>query len=179
MSRLIGLVRGINVGGKAKLPMQTLRDLLQGLGFTRVQTLLASGNVVFATKAGKPLHLEKLLDKAIRDRVGMEVDFFVRTYEEIREAIDENPFPSEAEKDPARFILLFLRKDVAAADLDALRATIKGRERIVTVARHAYVIYPDGQGTSRLTNAVLERYLGRCTARNWNTVLKLAELAVE
>jgi uncharacterized protein (DUF1697 family) len=179
MSRLIGLLRGVNVGGKAKLPMQTLRDLLEGLGFTRVQTLLASGNVVFETKARKPSHLEKLLDKEIRDRVGMEVDFFVRTYEEIREAIDGNPFAKEAAKDPARFILLFLRKEVPSADLDALRAIIKGRERIETVGRHAYVVYPDGQGTSRLTNAVLERYLGRCTARNWNTVLKLADLAVE
>ena len=179
MSRLIGLVRGINVGGKAKLPMQTLRDLLEGLGFTRVQTLLASGNVVFETKAAKPSHLEKLLDKAIRDRVGMEVDFFVRTYAEMREAINENPFPREAANDPGRFILLFLKKDVPPADLDALRAAIKGRERLVTVGRHAYVIYPDGQGTSRLTNAVLERHLGRCTARNWNTVLKLADLAAQ
>jgi uncharacterized protein (DUF1697 family) len=179
MSRLIGLVRGINVGGKAKLPMQTLRELLEGLGFSRVQTLLVSGNVVFETKASKPSHLEKMLDKAIRERVGMEVDFFVRTYEELREAIDRNPFPREAGSGPARFILLFLRKEVTPADLDALRATIKGRERIETVGPHAYLVYPDGQGTSRLTNAVLERFLGRCTARNWNTVLKLADLAAE
>jgi uncharacterized protein (DUF1697 family) len=179
VSRLIGLVRGINVGGKAKLPMQTLRELMEALGFTRVQTLLVSGNAVFETKAAKPSHLEKLLDKAIRERVGMEVDFFVRTYEELREAIDGNPFPKEAANDPARFILVFLRKEVPPADLDALRATIKGRERIVVVGRHAYIVYPDGQGTSRLTNAVLERYLGRCTARNWNTVLKLADLAAD
>ena len=179
MSRLIGLVRGINVGGKAKLPMQTLRDLLESLGFTRVQTLLVSGTVVFESKAAKPSHLEKLLDKAIRERVGMEVDFFVRTHEELREAIDRNPFAKEAASDPARFILLFLRKEVPTADLDALRATIKGTERIATIGRQAYIVYPDGQGTSRLTNAVLERHLGRCTARNWNTVLKLADLAAE
>jgi uncharacterized protein (DUF1697 family) len=179
MSRLIGLVRGVNVGGKAKLPMQTLRALLEDLGFTRVQTLLVSGNVVFETRARKPAQLEKLLDKAIRDRVGMDVDFFVRTYEELREAVEANPFAKEAVTDPARLILLFLRKEVDAGDLAALRQAIKGSERVVARARYAYVYYPDGQGTSRLTNAVLERYLGRCTGRNWNTVTKLAELAAE
>ena len=177
MSTLIGLVRGINVGGKQKLPMQTLRNLLEGLGFTRVRTLLQSGNVVFDTKAKKPSHLEKILDAAIRDRVGMEVDFFVRTPEELRAAIAQNPFPDEAVKDPARLLVNFLRSPVDKAKVDQLRAVIKDGERLEAKDREAYIFFPEGMARTRLTNAVLEKYLGRCTGRNWNTVRKLLELS--
>jgi uncharacterized protein (DUF1697 family) len=60
----------------------------------------------------------------------------------------------------------------------ALRAGIAGREVVAPGSRHLYVVYPDGAGESRLTAAVIDSKLGtRCTARNWNTVLKLAALS--
>lgn len=177
MSTLIGLVRGINVGGRQKLPMQTLRELLEGLGFTRVRTMLQSGNVVFDTKATKPSHLEKILDTAIRERVGMEVDFLVRTPEEFRAVIARNPFPAEAASDPARLLVNFLRTPVDQQKVDQLRAVIRDGERLEAKDREAYLFFPQGMATTRITNAVLEKYLGRCTGRNWNTVTKLLELS--
>ncbi len=64
------------------------------------------------------------------------------------------------------------------ADVEALRAAITGREVVEAVGAHAYLVYPDGIGRSRLTTALIERTLGtRGTGRNWNTVLKLAALA--
>ena len=72
---------------------------------------------------------------------------------------------------------VFLKEAPGGAAVKALQAAIVGREVVRAVGRQAYIVYPDGQGRSKLTNALIEKHLGtRGTARNWNTVLRLAEL---
>jgi len=74
-------------------------------------------------------------------------------------------------------VLMCLKDAPAPAAVKALRDAIKGRETVKTLGRHAYFLYPDGIGNSKLTIAVIERQLGTAgTARNWNTVLKLGAL---
>jgi uncharacterized protein (DUF1697 family) len=108
MARYIALLRGINVGGNKKVPMAQLRALVEGLGFTDVETLLQSGNVVFTSKAKKkPALLEKQLEQAIEAEFGFDVSVLVRTRDELAAAIEANPLEG-AEAAPSKFLVTFL-----------------------------------------------------------------------
>jgi uncharacterized protein (DUF1697 family) len=92
--------------------------------------------------------------------------------------VENNPFPDEAECDAAHLVVMFLKRAPSAEDIEALRETITGPENVSVEDKQAYIVYPRGIGRSRLTNTLLEKKLGtRGTARNWNTVLKLASVA--
>jgi uncharacterized protein (DUF1697 family) len=173
----IALLRGINVGGHRSVGMTDLRNFLTQLGFDDVRSLLQSGNLVFSSRVRTGAELERFLETEAVKRFGMEVDFFVRTPEEWKSIIRQNPFRKEAELDPARLVLLLFKSAPEAEDVAALQAEIKGAEVVKPKGRQVYAYYPDGQGRSRLTNAVIERKIGRCTGRNWNTVLKLSIVA--
>jgi len=167
MTLHIALLRGINVGGNKMIAMSDLRDMAARLGLRDARTLLQSGNLVF-TSGKSPAQLEKLLEREI----DANVDVFVRTAEEWRAVVARNPFGEEAKRDPGRLIVMTLKTSADAKEL-----VMPGREIARGSGREIYLYYPDGQGTSKLTNAVIEKKLGtRGTARNWNTVTKLAAL---
>jgi uncharacterized protein (DUF1697 family) len=172
----IALLRAVNVGGRS-MPMADLRAMVTELGFTDVRTLLQSGNLVFRGD-GDDEAVETRLEAESEKRFGFHADYLVRDLHEWDAAIAGNPFTDEARDDPARLVVVTLKSAVGAEGLAALRAAIKGREYAEAKGRAAYVVYPDGQGASKLTISVIERALKtRGTARNWNTVLKLAALA--
>jgi uncharacterized protein (DUF1697 family) len=176
MAQFIALLRGINVGGRGIIPMAELRAMIEGLGFANVRTLLQSGNVVFEG-AGKADALERRLESESEKRFGNHVDYLTRSPAEWRAAIEANPFPTAAKSDPAHVVVMFLKATPEANAVKALQGLIKGREQVRAGARHLYITYPDGIGTSKFTGAMIERALAtRGTARNWNTVLKLAAL---
>jgi uncharacterized protein (DUF1697 family) len=176
MTRHVGLLRAVNLGAHNKIAMRDLANLAAGLGLTDVRTVLASGNIVF-TASGASGRLEEQLEKTAAKAHGLETDFFVRTSREWRAIVDANPFPKEAKADPARLVMLCLKDAPARSAVTALQAAIVGREVVRANGREAYIVYPDGQGQSKLTIKVIEKALGtRGTARNWNTVLKLLAL---
>jgi uncharacterized protein (DUF1697 family) len=174
----IALLRGVNVGGNRKVAMADLRAAVTEMGFTDVQSLLQSGNLVFrASGRAGAATLERTLEQGVEERLGVRTDFHVRTVAEWEAAIAANPFPAEARRDPGHLLVLFMKGAPAPKAVQALQAAITGPERVRAEGRQAYLVYPDGAGRSRVTNAVLDKHLGgRGTARNWNTVLKLAEL---
>ena len=103
--------------------------------------------------------------------------FFVRTAEEWKEVIADNPFPKEAQRDPGHLVALFLKGTADTEHVKALQVAIKGREIVRGEGRQAYIFYPDGIGRSRLTPTLIEKKLAtRATGRNWNTVLKIGAL---
>ena len=172
----IAVLRAVNVGGR-KMPMAELRDLVTGLGFSDVQTLLQSGNLVFRGE-GEAEAIETRLEAESEECFGFHADFLVRDLAEWEAMIAANPFRDEARDEPARLGVVALKAPAPADGLAALRAWIKGREYVAAHGRAAYVFYPDGMGESKLLLPVIERHLGsRGTVRNWNTVLKLADLA--
>lgn len=178
MTTYVALLRAINVGGNSKVAMSDLRDLLTKLGFLEVQTLLNTGNLVFKSKGRKEADLEQLLESEIVRRLDLRTDIFCRTAQEWPDIIAHNPFPEEAERDPGHLVVMFLKGAPAKSAVEAVRAAISGPELIRVEGRQAYITYPAGIGRSKLTNQLIERRLGvRGTGRNWNTVLKLAELA--
>ena len=173
----VALLRGINVGGHKPVAMSELRDLLAGLGFVDVRSLLQSGNLVLRGDARTGGRLERTLETEAAQRLGLETDCFVRTATEWKAVVSRNPFPTEAERDPAHLVVMFLKEPPKAKDVAALRAAITGPEIVRATGMHAYIVYPNGIGRSRLTNTLIERTLGtRGTGRNWNTVLKLGAL---
>jgi uncharacterized protein (DUF1697 family) len=178
MTTHIALLRAINLAGHNKVAMADLRQLLAGLGFADVRSVLQSGNLVFESDARPVASLESLLEESAKAHLGLETDFFVRTTREWRTIVSGNPFPQEAERDPAHLVVMFLKDAPDRDHAVALEDAITGREVFRVKKNHAYIVYPDGIGRSRLTNDLIEKKLGtRGTARNWNTMLKLLSLA--
>jgi uncharacterized protein (DUF1697 family) len=160
--------------------MSDLRELVTELGFSDARTLLQSGNLVFRGDARSSAALEQLLETEAGKRLGLHADFLVRSADEWKDVVARNPFPKEAERDPSHLVVMFLKSAVNPKNVSAVQAAITGRETIRADRRQLYIVYPDGIGRSRLSNVFLESKLGiRGTARNWNTVLKLAALADE
>src|SRR5688572_8701744 len=159
--------------------MTELRELLTGLGMLDVQTLLQSGNVVFRSDIRSTSEAERLIESAAAQRLRLETDVLVRSGKEWTGIIAGNPFPKEAKRDPSHLLAVTLKNAPTRANVAALQDAITGREIASVQGRCAYIVYPDGIGRSRLTSAVIEKTLAtRGTGRNWNTVLKLAALAV-
>jgi uncharacterized protein (DUF1697 family) len=178
MTTHIALLRGINVGGHKQVAMADLRALVARSGFSDVQSLLQTGNLLFSSQGKSPAQLERMLRDTFAAKLDLECEVFVRTAAEWRQIVAHNPFPEHAKSDPARLMMICLKEAPGAASMKALQAAIVGREQVRANGRHAYAIYPDGMGTSKLSLAVIEKTLGtRGTARNWNTVLKVAALA--
>jgi uncharacterized protein (DUF1697 family) len=177
MAAHIALLRAVNVGGRG-LKMGDLVSFARDLGLENPRTLLQSGNLVFESPDRADAALETRLEAAAEPRFGFQTDFMVRSAAEWRALIAANPFPKAAHDDPSHLLVMPLKAAPADGALEALRAAIKGPEQVAIVGRNAYLVYPDGIGRSKLTITVIEKKLGvRGTARNWNTVLKLGEMA--
>ncbi|HEX9606992.1 MAG TPA: DUF1697 domain-containing protein [Gemmatimonadaceae bacterium] len=177
MTTHIALLRGINVGGHRQVGMTDLRNFITQVGLQDPRSLLQSGNLIFTSKVRTGAELERFLESEAADRLSLDVDFFVRTPEEWKSVIRQNPFRKEAERNPGLLVVLFLKSAPKAEDVAALQADIKGPETIKTKGKQAYIFFPNGQGRSKLTHTMIEKRLGRGTGRNWNTVLKLGIIA--
>jgi uncharacterized protein (DUF1697 family) len=169
----VALLRAVNVGGRT-LAMADLKKMFESLGFAGARTILQSGNVVFQGAGVTGSALESYLEAETERELKLHTDYLVRTADEWRAVIAQNPFRQEATDDPSHLLVLPLKSAPAASKLAALRAGIPGREVVQEAGRELYTYYPDGIGNSKLTVALIERKLQtHCTGRNWNTVLKI------
>lgn len=176
MTRFVALLRGINVGGTRKVPMAGLRALAEELGWRDVATYIQSGNLVF-TAAGKAPALEVRLEQALAKHFGFEVPTLVRSAREWEALVAANPLPEQAEADPAHLLLGLAKAKPRKEALAELRARAQGKERVELVGGALWLHYADGVARSKLSPAVLDRCVGSpVTARNWRTVLELANL---
>jgi uncharacterized protein (DUF1697 family) len=178
MPRQIALLRGINLGARNRVSMPELRELLTGLGHEDVRTLLQSGNVVLTSDlTGEPL--ERALEAAIAKELGVETPVVVRTVQELARVVECNPLADVAD-DPKRYQVSFLSGKPAPAAVRELEAADIAPERVVVSGREIYAWHANGIQRSPLIKLLSERKLGvAATARNWNTVTKLLELARE
>ena len=169
MPVFIVLLRAVNVGGTGKLPMSDLKRLCEKTEFRNVRTYIASGNVV-AERDGSEAEVKAALEAELEAYAGKPLGVIVRTAAEMAEVVALNPFPDRAAN---RTVAIFLDR---APPLEAL-TDIKGQanEEVRLGAREIYVHYPDGIGRSKLRIPAA----GDGTARNMNTVAKLAAMAAE
>jgi uncharacterized protein (DUF1697 family) len=174
MARHIALLRGINLGSRNRVSMPELRELLEGHGHRDVRTLVQSGNVVLASRlsAGR---LERELQKQIADGLGVDTPVIVRTREELAAVVERDPLGHVADN-PKRYQVTFLTKEPAADAVRAAEAAEVAPEQLVVHGREVFTWHPDGVQRSK-ANVAIAKHLGTGTARNWNTVTKLLELA--
>ena len=168
MTAYVALLRGVNLG-KRKLKMEDLRKVAAGLGLDEPRTYIASGNLLFRSNKGEQA-LKAELEAAIAEHMRARVGVMIRTAEELAAVVAANPFADEA----AAFVVAIFLDAPPPAESPKAAKNVDG-ERIALGKREIYVHYPRGQGRSRL--AIPAAAEG--TARNMNTVAKLAELARE
>ena len=178
MPRHIALLRGINLGPNRRVAMADLRALCEKLGYEGVRTYVNSGNVVLTGK-GSPRKVEREMEKAIAADLGVETDVVVRTRDELADVIERNPLPDAAEQ-PKWFQVSFLSGEPDKGFVRGLEATDFAPEQFAVSGREIYAWHPDGMQRSKLARALGDKRLGVvATARNWNTVTKLLEMADE
>ncbi len=167
MTAFIALLRAINVGGTGKLPMTDLKAMCEAAGFNAVRTYIASGNVVFESPRAEA-EVKATLEKALHAYAGKPVGVVVRNGAEMAQVLAANPFPKAA---PNRVMAIFLD---AAPPADALEhASGMQNEEFALGTREIYVHYGDGMARSKLKIPAAKAG----TARNINTIAKLAEMA--
>lgn len=178
MPVFIGLVRAINVGGTGIVKMSDFKRFLEAVGLSSVKTLLQSGNFVFESTLESPEEIESLLENEAAIQLGFQRDFYVRSLREWRQTIDANPFPGEAKSQPNSLLVFVSKTSFDEKVVATIRSLNSGPEQIVAIDRVLYVLFPDGQGASKLsTLGAWKKLIRRSTGRNWNTVMKLHDLS--
>ena len=168
----VALLRGINVGGKAKLPMKELAAIFAAVGATNVRTYIQSGNVVFESDAAEPV--VEAVTKQIALMYGYPGRIVLRSDDELRKAYTENPFAGA----PVETLhVYFLADPPAAAAVKELDPERSPGDSFVVKGREVYLHLPQGMARTKLTNTYFDTKLKTVsTARNWNTVGKLVEM---
>ena len=181
MGTFVALLRSINVGGRNRVPMAELGDLVRSLGFGNVETYLQSGNVVF-TGSGAPAGVGRALEEGIRTRFGLEVPVVVRSKPQLARVVKGNPYAGLG-ADPTTVHVTFLarapdpahREELVRLGAESGPGGAYGDDRMTPVGVDIYLYCPGGYGETKLTNAFVERRSGAvATTRNWRTVTALA-----
>src|SRR5262249_16636772 len=182
MASHVALLRGINVGGRNKVPMADLREVVTSLGHTGVSTYIQSGNVLFSTADTDSAELAAALESAIEDRFGIWSSVVVLTRDELAQVLAANPYPDEP--NPRLVHVVFLNAERPGGLLARIAAAesavgAKGSRDTVQACGPALFLHtPDGFGTSELAQAVFKiisppakskQHGLAATARNWAT----------
>lgn len=172
---MVVLLRGINVGGKNRLPMAELRSIAAELGFAGAVTHLQSGNLVLPAVTASPAQVASALTAAIRDRVGLDLAIVTRTASQWAAVVSANPFRRES-ADGTKVHVVFLEAEATDGVRD-LDAEPFAPESLVVSGSELYLSLPNGLGRSRLASTLSRVHNANTgTTRNWNTVVALADL---
>ncbi len=163
----VALLRGINVGGSGLLAMKELANLCTAAGLRSVRTYIQSGNVIFDSDQPEAA-IRFRLEPVLHARVGKPVDVMIRTAEEMRSVLRDNPFP---DKEPAKVAIAFLHQP---PPMDLMEHVVApGGEQVQLGTREVYLFYPEGMGRSKLKLPLKDT---AATVRNMNTVAKLVAM---
>ncbi len=193
MATHVALLRGINVGGRNKVPMAELRQVVTSLGHTGVTTYIQTGNVLFSTASTSTTELASAVESAITGAFGVRASVVVLTRDELAGVLKDNPYPDEP--NPKLVHVVFLNAGPPKDLLDRIAAAesaaaAKGARDTVTAIGHALFLHtPDGYGNSELAQALFRIISApgqqkkaeslAATARNWATATKLLTLCDE
>jgi uncharacterized protein (DUF1697 family) len=167
MTTFIAFLRAVNVGGTGKLAMADLRSLCADAGCERIETYIASGNVVFQSEETAS-RLQAELESRLAVHMRRPVAVFIRSARELRQVLEDNPFPRA---DPRSTYVFFLNsKPLRDATSNVLR---RADEELCAGRREIYVRYPSGMGQSKMVIPAAKDG----TARNMNTIAKLAAMS--
>jgi uncharacterized protein (DUF1697 family) len=178
MPVLISMLRGVNVGSHNRIKMDALRAVYESLKFESPRTYVQSGNIIFRTKEKNSSQLATKIRTAIEKKFKCSPEVILRTAEELRKAIAATPFADRPNLEPGKILVTFL---AAAPPLEAQAGFDKFKdypEEVHLRGRELYIYFPSGAGKSRLPWSAVERVLKVTgTARNWNSVKAMLEIA--
>jgi uncharacterized protein (DUF1697 family) len=178
MPVIISMLRGVNVAGRNQIKMETLRALYESLGLEDPRTHVQSGNVVFRTKERNLSALAKRIEDAIERSFGFRPAVIVRTTSELRGAIARSPFARRRGIDPSKLLVTFLASAPTAEARDQVLKIKADPEELFIDGREVYIYFPNGLARPKLAWSTIAKMLGTSgTARNWNSVTKLLEIA--
>lgn len=180
MPVLISMLRGVNLGPHNRIKMDALRALYVSLKFEDPRTYIQSGNVIFRTKEKGTTILAKKIQGAIERTLGFRPEVILRTTAELRSAVAASPFASRRDLEPGKILVTFLAGE-PGPDARATLASLKNHpEELHLLGRELYIYFPNGAGKSKLPWSQVEKLLNTTgTARNWNSVTKMLEIAEE
>jgi uncharacterized protein (DUF1697 family) len=172
----VALLRGVNVGGKNKLPMKELAAMFTEEGCDYAQTYIQSGNVIFRAAPRTVSRLPGAIASRIAARYGYRTPVVLRTTEQIRAIVANNPFLSAGVAEDLLHVL-FLAKEPDGIRIEALDPQRSAPDAFAIYGADIYLKLPTGAGRTKLTNAYFDNKLDTIsTGRNWRTVIKLLEL---
>lgn len=178
MKTYISILRGINIGGHKMIKMEILRQLYVSLGFEDVRSYIQSGNVIFRTLETEAQILEKTISEKIILTFGFEVRVLVLTADELRNALENNPFITNQLKDPKKMHLTFLSAIPKKTYLDSVSRSDYAPDEFWHSGRIIYVHCPTGYGNTKLTTNFFENKLKlAATSRNLKTATELLAIA--
>lgn len=178
MPAFIAMLRGVNLGPHRRIKMEALRETCQKLKLRDSVTYLQSGNVVFRTDEQDLDGLTQCLQKAIARKFGFSSDVILRTASEMRKVIAANPFAKRRDIEPSRLLVTFLANDPGEDARKLVRKMKTEPEEVWIDGREIYTYFPNGMARPTVSWAAIERVLKTSgTARNWNSVTKLLEIA--
>ncbi len=174
MTRYIAFLRAINVGGHT-VKMADLRTLFEALGFSEVETFIASGNVIFSEKSKNVAALQRRIEAHLRESFGFEVATFIRTDAEVTAAARHQAFSDSALKSAVALNVAFLAEPLEEGATQALRSLSTGTDHFHIHGREIYWLSRMRQSESVISNAVIEKKIhAKSTLRGMNTLLKLS-----
>lgn len=178
MPVLISMLRGVNLGSHNRIKMDELRALYESLKLEDPRSYVQSGNIIFRSKEKSSPQLSKKIQDAIGKKFGCRPEVIIRTVEEIRRAIAASPFAKRKDIEPGKLLVTFLASEPPKEALAAIDSLKSHPEEIHLKGRQMYIYFPNGIGTSKLPWSQVEKHLKVTgTARNWNSVTKMLEIA--
>ena len=172
----VALLRGVNVGGKNRLPMVELAAMFKAAGCLDVRTYIQSGNVVFKASMKVAERIPELIATGISKQFGFGSPVVLRSAEELAAVIGNNPYVA-AGADAEALHVMFLADTPAQGNIATLDEKRSLPDEFTVRNKEVYLRCPNGLGRTKLTNDYFDRRLSTVsTVRNWRTVLKLLEM---
>jgi uncharacterized protein (DUF1697 family) len=175
MKTYISMLRGINVGGKKKIKMEDLKELYRSIDLKVVKTYIQSGNVVFQYQDGHTSEIAQKIQKEIMKVFNFDVPVFIRTENELKKIINNNPFKKE---DKSKLYVTFLNEVPIEKPIEEINQIKDKSEMFYIFDKEIYLFCPNGYARTKLSNDFFEKKLKvSATTRNWKTVNKLLDIA--
>jgi uncharacterized protein (DUF1697 family) len=178
MGVVICMLRGVNVGAHNRLKMEDLRAMCAWMKLRHAQTYVQSGNVVFRTDERDVAKLTRNIEDAIEKKFGFRCDVICRTTAEMKRVVARNPFAKRVGIEPGKLHVTFFGTDPGEPGRAKVRGIQADPEELFMERRECYIHFPNGAGRSKLAWSEIPKMLEVTgTARNWNSVMKMLEMA--
>ncbi len=178
MQTWVALLRGINVGGKSKVPMKDLKRLFEDAGCENVRTYIQSGNVVFNATENMARQIPAAIATAVKETLGVNTWLVIRSRDEMAQIIAGNPF-ADLDAPPTSIAVAFLTQTPPDGTLTHLEEAESIPDKVILAGQDVYLYLPNGFSGSKLNPKFFTKSLANGTTRNWRTITKLMSMMEE